>query len=833
MRTVSAILSVAVLALLLTWLSLRAADTNAELFDKALGELDQYTNVQAALHRDVLAARAGLLRNYDPLVHEVNAIYASLQRLRDIATVEPRLLAPLDQLNEVAGRQEQTVEQVKSDNALLHNSLTHFARIGRGLAPGRTQAPVPEASALVADMLHLTLNASPEVVREVRDRIESLSAAAFADEDTAQALLAHGRLLLGLLPQMDAELKALAAVADVQSRDGLRAVILKHQKASRTTARHYRLVLCATSLLLVGVLICLALRLRARAIAIRRRGALERAVTRISTRFIAAAPRDTDAGIDQALAELAQCVGADRAYFLLRGDHPRTHLWCRQGISGPPGWPEHAPDLSVDLAPTGGRTIQVVDVRRLRPAARKQACLAAGLRGWALASGRSSQGRVFLGFDAVAHPSSITHPGELGVLPMALDLLVNAIERQATESEKARLENRLQQTRRMETVGALASGIAHNFNNIIGAILGYVEMAEAQIAPDSRTAQHLSEIRRAGERGRDVVDQLLRFGRRSSGRRRPTDVGNLMAESESLLQASLPREIDLAFHKVPGAARVVAEPAQLQQVVLNLCSNAAQAMDGKGRIEVEATVHEIVEARELTHGALAPGHHVLIAVTDSGHGMDRSVLETLFEPFFTTRTAGNGLGLATVREIMREHGGAINVISNPGKGSRFEVWLACISHERAGHKESSTMSLGCGETILLLGHTREQLLRDEEILAALGYEPVGFLRADDAVTACRSTPERFDAILIGHMSSCTQTICLPAELHAITPRLPIFVAAEASEAFDVDALVAAGVSEVVSRPIVADEIAAALARCLGTERSCPATTYPTEVEISA
>jgi CheY-like chemotaxis protein len=307
-----------------------------------------------------------------------------------------------------------------------------------------------------------------------------------------------------------------------------------------------------------------------------------------------------------------------------------------------------------------------------------------------------------------------------------------------------------------------------------------------------------------------------------------------MAESESFLRASLPREVDLLFHEVPDAARVVAEPAQLQQVILNLCSNAAQAMDGRGRIEVEATVHEIVEARELTHGALAPGRHVLIAVTDSGHGMDRSVLETLFEPFFTTRTAGNGLGLATVREILGEHGGAINVISSPGKGSRFEAWLACISDQRARDKESSTMSFGRGETILLLGHTREQLLRDEEILAALGYEPVGFLGAEDAMTACRSTPERFDAILIGHTLPRTQTIRLPAALHAITPRLPILVAAEPSEAFDVDALVAAGVSEVVSRPIVADEIAAALARCLGTEGSTATTTvtYSTEVEIS-
>ena len=205
---------------------------------------------------------------------------------------------------------------------------------------------------------------------------------------------------------------------------------------------------------------------------------------------------------------------ADRAYFLLRGDFPRTYLWCRPGISVMPGWPEYAPDLSNQVRSHAGRIVEIGDVRRLRPGAGKEACLAAGLRGWALASGVSSRGCVYLGFDAVTHPSRVTHPGELGVLPMALDLLVSATERQATALEKSDLEERLQQTRRMETVGALASGIAHNFNNIIAAILGYVEMAEAHVAQGSRQARHLAEIRRAGERGRDVVDHVMRFGRR-------------------------------------------------------------------------------------------------------------------------------------------------------------------------------------------------------------------------------------------------------------------------------------------------------------------------------
>ncbi len=817
MRTISTIVGVALLALMLTWLSLRAVNGNAETFDRALAELDQFTKEEGALRGDLLAVRAGLLRNYDPLVQQINAIHASIDRLHEITIDEPLLSAAVDDLGVTIDHQEQTVDQFKSDNALLQNSLTHFARIGRSLQISGRSTAVPQVSAAVADILHLTLDSSPALVGDAQDLLDSVAAAA-AGGDPAQteALLAHGRLLLRLLPQVDAELKTLTAGADTQSRDALRAAMLDRQKNSRGTARHYRFFLYAASLLLAVLLSYLALRLHARALATRRRAALERVITTISTGFVNASPRDTDAEIERGLAKMAQCVGAERAYFLLRGKDPRTYLWCAPGVGFPTGWPESAPDLGDVFRTAGERVVQVEDVYRLRPGPDRKACIAAGLRGWALASGTSSRGAVFLGFDAVSYPCRITHQDEASVLPMALDLLVNAIERQITMLEKSALEERLQQTRRMETVGALASGIAHNFNNIIAAILGYVEMAEAQVPQGSRHARHLAEIRHAGERGRDVVEHLLRFGRRRGGRRRPLSVRDLMAETQSLLRASLPVGVELVFRQVPGNAVVVAEPAQLQQVILNLCSNAAQAMQGQGSVEVETTLQDTDEPRDLTHGTIKPNRYVVIAVADTGPGIDDAVFRNLFDPFFTTRATGNGLGLATVREIVREHGGAINVSSRAGQGSRFEVWLPRDATARVRAGGSTGAAFGRGQTILLLSGGREQLLHDEDILAALGYEPVGFLRGDDAIAACRSTPDRFDAILVGGVQSADNIRLLPALLHAVVPRLPILVAADPAEAFDIDALVAAGVSEVVTRPIIADEVAVALARCLQT-----------------
>ena len=257
-------------------------------------------------------------------------------------------------------------------------------------------------------------------------------------------------------------------------------------------------------------------------------------------------------------------------------------------------------------------------------------------------------------------------------------------------------------------------------------------------------------------------------------------------------------------------------------------------MQGHGRIDVETAHVELTEQRDLTHGVVKSGCYVVIAVTDTGPGIDDAIFENLFDPFFTTRATGNGLGLATVREIVHEHAGAINVSSHAGKGSRFEVWLPCGALGRSGMPGRTEEPFGRGQTILLLSNGREQLLHDEEILAALGYEPVGFLHSEDAVAACGSTPGRFDGILVGCSLSEETARRLPAVLHALAPNLPILVAAYPAETFDVDALVAAGVSEVVSRPIIADEVAAVLARCLqATAAGSPRATFAADGETMA
>jgi len=184
-------------------------------------------------------------------------------------------------------------------------------------------------------------------------------------------------------------------------------------------------------------------------------------------------------------------------------------------------------------------------------------------------------------------------------------------------------------------------------------------------------------------------------------------------------------------------------------------------------------------------------------------------------PFFTTRLAGSGLGLATVREIVREHSGAINVCSAPGVGSRFEIWLPCIAAGApAAREELYFIPRGQGQTVLVLNDSDERLLAEEEMLAALGYEPVGFTRIGDAVTACRATPKRFDAAVVGGLLPAVAALDLATALHEILPDMPILLATASAEQCDAEAMLAAGISEIVYRPLISAELASALARCL-------------------
>jgi signal transduction histidine kinase len=818
MRMTPVVVFVSFLLLLLTWLLLSGLNLNSTRFDQQMEALDRFSRLERVLNREVLTARAGLSRNYDALARTTDAYDDSVNRLREAAGSDAEEEAAIEVLAEGARRQQNLIEKFKSRNALLRNSFLYFGIFSARLAASDNMPVVAAATTLSAAMLHLALDTSPAAAHDVKDGLERLARLPSTASDTEfiHAAIAHGGVLHDLLPATDAVLKSLIATATTREQDAVRALIMKRQLAARASAGRYRVLLYATSLMLLCTLIYLGLQLRARAIALRRRAAFEHVIAGISMRFINAQPRNIDAEISQALADMAECIGCDRAYFVASGAAPRLNVWCRAGVSFQPGWPQRAPPLAARFGPTVDGIIHVPRVDRLPIGETRATCVALGLGGWACVTNVKEDGTsIALGFDAIGRPCRITAPGELSLLRMALDTIVYALERHTMENERARLETRLQQARRMETVGTFSSGIAHNFNNILAGILGHTEMVEEHVATEALPRRNLAAIRQGAERARDLVEQILTFGRRRQGRREPVCIKTLVAETKSLLAPSLPADIEIRVRETSKTAVVSAEPAQLQQVILNICNNAVQAMDKPGVIEIEIGTREVTEDRRVAQVEIASGRFVLLSISDTGRGMEAATLERIFEPFFTTRPDGNGLGLATAREIVLEHGGAVEVRSILGSGTRFDIWLPSVPvHEPILFQSgSATAGRGVGETVLVLEADRGRLLRHEEILAALGYEPVGFTGPQEAAQAC-AVRTRFDAALVCHQPGASFALDFAAALRELAPNLPVILATTSAGDLDAPLLAASGVSEVIHHPFTSAELAGALSRCL-------------------
>jgi signal transduction histidine kinase/CheY-like chemotaxis protein len=821
MKNLPFALGVSLLLALLTWLLLRGIDTNAQAYALTLRAFDDYALAEASLHRDVLQARAGLLRDYDAFESAARAMDDAVGRLRSYARTGGLDARPVDRLAEAVIEQEELMERFKTSNALLQNSLSYVGLLSTSPAFLAHDAQLaPATGALAAAILHLARDTSSEALTALQERIDQFAEKAPTvgpEAEVARAMLAHARLLYDQLPAVDATLRAFIAVPSARALEETRAIFSSHRSTVEAGEQRFRLLLYLVSLLLLMALVLLGLRLRNRAVVLRRRAALEHVIAENSTRLINCSPAETEARLKQVLGEFSRAIGADRAYVIMDENPIRSYRWSSDGTAFPPGWPNQALAMSEQL---GGaeQGITISDAVALRPGPSRDALTAAGVRAWVCVPlTRPGRVRSIMAFDRFRPIKNKIQP--MPIARLAGDAVANALEREFLERERAKLTMRLERARRMQMVGSLASGIAHNFNNIIGAILGYSEMIEPQLTRGTKPAQHIDEIRRAAERGRDLIDNILAFGRRTDVRVRPMQVRTLLEESASLLRASLPSGVDLFVEDVSLNVAVSGEPAQLQQVVLNLCTNAAQAMEDSGCIRVAAKLEEVIDFPQMSDGELSPGRYVCLSVSDNGCGFDERVARRIFEPFFTTRLAGTGLGLATVREIVRDHDGAINVQSEPGCGSRFEIWLPATAADTTAVVGPAMLPLGRGETVLIVESDRDWLLRDEEKLAALGYEPIGFELPADALAACRSEPGRFDIILVSHGSQTQDGLDLARALHEIAPQPPVLLAAASTIDVSINTLEEAGVSEVLPWPLASTELAGELARCLRTSRT--------------
>jgi signal transduction histidine kinase/CheY-like chemotaxis protein len=818
------------LLLVLTYLLLRGSTPDAGLHERRLRAIDALTLNQAALHRDVLRASHGLLLNYDPLVATVTKLREIAEELRDVGAASGASGPLMDSIAAELDEQEALVEGFKSAHALLQNSLTYFAHLSRGL--GTSTTPPGEAVALVVGrlanrMFRFVGGSSDEVetaeVAALLDKLSMLAAPAALRDDIA-VLRAHGGLILRTLPAVDGILERLLATRISEQARALQELFNEEHRRAETLAWIFRVLLYLASVLLLVYLSHLYVRLRANARTLRARSDFEHLIAGISAQLIDTPLDRTGYGVRQGLEQLGRHAGVDRVYVILHRAESvmdaGSHSWFREGFDAPGGWPDGALAIGSSWRPKGYERhgcIDVPAVQALPQSDERTRLTESGIRSWLCVPLWYAGNRVgLLGFDAVEAEKRWSDD-DIALLRTIGEIFASALGREQAEREKQALESRLRHSRRMEALGTLAGGIAHDFNNILGAILGYAEMALGRLRRDSREWQHVQEVRKAGERARDIVDRILAFSRRTEQRHRPVRMRPLLEETAGLLGASLPPTVTLRMRLPDEDAIVLGEPSRLQQVVMNLCTNAAQAMAAQGVIDVAVDVVAFDAERALSHGALAAGRYVRLTVSDSGHGMDAATLERIFEPFFTTKAVGTGtgLGLAMVHGIVTDHGGAMDVRSRPGSGSSFAAYFRqAEALPTDDDRKEASVPLGRGETILFVDDERPLVLLGEEMLAAIGYEPIGFDGSSAALAAFRADPDRFDLVLTDEMMPEMTGCELAIAVHEIRPELPIILMTGYTGYIPSHHLQAAGIREVLKKPLSSALISSCLERHL-------------------
>lgn len=391
-------------------------------------------------------------------------------------------------------------------------------------------------------------------------------------------------------------------------------------------------------------------------------------------------------------------------------------------------------------------------------------------------------------------------------------------------TERKRLEEQLRQAQKMEAIGTLAGGIAHDFNNILSAIIGYAELATYDIPQASPLQDTIQEVLTAGNRAKDLVQQILTFSRRHEHERKPIHLHLIVNEALKLLRASLPTTIDIQSYIRKDVGHILADPTQIHQVLMNLCTNAGHAMQDTGgllEIRLDPVDIDINNVFTTHHPTLQPGPHVRLKVRDTGHGMSSEVLERIFEPFFTTKEIGQGtgMGLAVVHGIITSHNGAITVRSAPGQGTAVKIYLPCIK-EIVGSVEQSREPIPHGKECILFVDDEVALTRlGHAMLGRLGYNVVTRASSIEALAAFRASPQRFDLVITDQTMPQMTGEQLTKELRKIRPDIPIILCTGFSHAMNADKAQTLEIDGFLMKPLLIDDLGREIRRVIDLQLS--------------
>ncbi len=416
--------------------------------------------------------------------------------------------------------------------------------------------------------------------------------------------------------------------------------------------------------------------------------------------------------------------------------------------------------------------------------------------------------------------------------PAVLTIARDITERIQSDKEKAKLRSQLRQAQKMEAIGTLAGGIAHDFNNILQSIFGYTEIAGLQISQGKNPNEALDNILTASQRAKGLINQILSFSRQTEQEKQAVQINLIVKEVLKLIRASLPSTIEISGNNLNNDAVVEADPIQIHQVIMNLCTNAHHAMrEAGGKLEISLITNQLDPAQAAQLGGIKPGSYIELLISDTGHGIPKEYIDRIFDPYFTSKEKGEGtgLGLAVVHGIVSSHGGAISVESKIGEGTTFHVLFPERSPDTPSEERARPIAPDT-----FTGHERILFIDDEpalveigqEILTTLGYRVETTTSSIEAIERFKAAPDQFDLIISDlTMPNMTGEV-LAREAMRIRPDIPVILFTGYSDIVSRESFLSLGIKDCLMKPLTRKDLAESIRRVLDEHPGATPTTQP-------
>lgn len=396
------------------------------------------------------------------------------------------------------------------------------------------------------------------------------------------------------------------------------------------------------------------------------------------------------------------------------------------------------------------------------------------------------------------------------------------IERRRAQEEKTSLESQLIQTQKMEALGRFAGGIAHDLNNMLYPIILNLQMLAEESSSNASRDQTIHLILSAAYRQRDLLKQILSFSRRGELLLKPTEISELIRETITFIRSSLPSTIDIKLRIDARNDTILGNATQIQQIVMNLCRNAADAIEPQTGV-IEVSLENADLPQDLAPPEVPAGEYLMLTVKDTGSGMTPEIMDHIFEPFYTTKEVdkGSGMGLSVIHGIVKGHGGAVTVESESGKGSRFAVYLPVTTKKLQQRRDDAVSPRHQGEKkrILLVDDERIILSSVSKVLKILGYEVVAGSSGAEALELFCASPDAFSLVITDHTMPRMTGIELAAQLTKIRPGIPVILCTGFSDTVDREDLGNIGITELLAKPADMQELQEAIERALGKKEA--------------